>query len=397
MRLDGLLSITATLLFVLEACTLHRARIISGVVASAPPRIPRRVPLPVLLSVSAAPSTAISAPLSIPIVPSVPLAATFGLSIRCVLKTIAPSFPTLATTSAPALAAASAPLPAPAPARSPRTLGGRRRRGGLGLGRLAGGVPNPAVYGVAQVSPKPQLRKRLHDDWPIATHTIAELLRLRNGGTVQQAQELCSAPLRSTIVCRTNWHAGIELEEVRLLKPICKQTRSLTRVIHAAAAKGRDRPALRGHGDLALADEAADRAEQPTRLREERLLWALEHLSGGLPTHGTDQQLQRGALLVQALPQLLRRLRESVECDMSPRQVGVLVRMECSRQLPVRVGHVALAVPTQVGATQSKHRPSTEDPPVLGTDPGNLVRGIADQDLLLLVCLRDGLAEPLAH
>mmetsp|Transcript_114264 Transcript_114264/g.354799 ORF Transcript_114264/g.354799 Transcript_114264/m.354799 type:complete len:305 (-) Transcript_114264:68-982(-) len=255
--------------------------------------------------------------------------------------------------------------------------------------RVVGAVPDAPLDALTQLPPEPQLREGLHDTGPAAPDAVVEALGLCYGRAVQEADELRAAALWGAVVGRAHWKARVELQEVTLFEPINEQALHLAMVVHARPCKGSHGPANRRHDHLALTHDAANGAEHPASLCEEGLLRPLEHLRGGRAAHGPHQHLQGRPLLIEALAELIGCLRQPVEGHGCPWQVGVLVWVQSSGELTVRVGHVRLAVATEVRATKAQHTSSTQHTSILRTDSDYLVRRGADEDLLLLVRLCD--------
>mmetsp|Transcript_49326 Transcript_49326/g.130383 ORF Transcript_49326/g.130383 Transcript_49326/m.130383 type:complete len:211 (-) Transcript_49326:55-687(-) len=202
--------------------------------------------------------------------------------------------------------------------------------------------------------------------------------------------------LGCTVVGRSDRGTCVQLQQLCLLKPLGQQRLHLAVVVRARPPVGDQAATLRLLGHHALAREAAHGAQQPAGLRKESLLGALEHLGSRLSPHGRDEHLKGLPLLVEALPQLVGRLGEPVEGGLGLREVRVLVGVEGARELAVGVGHVGLAVAAEVGAAETQHGSGAKDAAILRADAQHLVSRIAYQDLLLLVRLLHGLAQPSA-
>mmetsp|Transcript_44620 Transcript_44620/g.73347 ORF Transcript_44620/g.73347 Transcript_44620/m.73347 type:complete len:296 (+) Transcript_44620:213-1100(+) len=216
-----------------------------------------------------------------------------------VIELVGPILPFVATAPV-AVPAAAATAPAPLSAFAPpdrffhRLLWCSRR--------FASGVPDSRVDGLAQFAPEPHLRKGLHDLWPAAADAIVEALCLSHRSPVEEAQELRAETFRRTIIGGPDRHTCIEIQQVRLLKPLRHQRLHVTAVEHPRGTLKLDLgPGLCHVRHFSLCHDTANSAKKSTGFGKQRLLWSLQHHLSGCTTHNAHNELQRISLFLKSL------------------------------------------------------------------------------------------------
>lgn len=95
--------------------------------------------------------------------------------------------------------------------------------------------------------------------------------------------------------------------------------------------------------------------KHPRGFGKDGLLRSFQHLCRCAAPGEGHQGLQRVALLRQALPQLIRGLRQALEGSAGRGNGGVLVRVQGTGQLAIGIGNVLLTITTLMGSTKAQN------------------------------------------
>mmetsp|Transcript_2042 Transcript_2042/g.5891 ORF Transcript_2042/g.5891 Transcript_2042/m.5891 type:complete len:254 (+) Transcript_2042:851-1612(+) len=170
-------------------------------------------------------------------------------------------------------------------------------------------VPHTTLDSLTEVPPESKLGERLHDVSPASPDAIIAASCLHQDSAVEEAEELCPAALRSTVIGCSQLLSTEKLQELAAVEPLSEKPPDIAATKCCRSRERGDGPSHRWTGHLALTSSAADGAQSPTGFGKERLLWSFEHLLGRLPAHGTLEHLQYSALFLETLPKLISGLR----------------------------------------------------------------------------------------
>mmetsp|Transcript_19879 Transcript_19879/g.46516 ORF Transcript_19879/g.46516 Transcript_19879/m.46516 type:complete len:254 (-) Transcript_19879:77-838(-) len=133
--------------------------------------------------------------------------------------------------------------------------------------------------------------------------------------------------------------------------------------------------------------------EHPGCLGKERFLWALGHLGRDHHAHGEANGSQNVSLLFQTFLQLGRGVCEPLEGVMGFLNVWILVRVQRTRQLPISVVDVGLAIPAKQRTAKPENGIGHQNTARTRTNSPDLRSRSRDQDLLSCVSRDHPLAQ----